>query len=862
MDRNHEKVVCTIDWELVLGAWMHDPFDKALSVRDHANRAKRHLSVALGKNHTISNRESSSKSADVIASVADRIPMPTSGYDGERAVNPSNGSLKIFHPVSAQPDEINISEISSFQIEDVISKIANQLPEDADARLRFLALWRLLPGKLSETFGLDYIRLPADTRVPDHSLIQHADITSGIKAARQSRYGHAILSVSLGPVQSFIQASRSLRDLWSGSTILSWLIFQGIRPILQDLGPTVMIYPALRGNSLVDLWLRQISGLEKLVPKPSSSSRRSPSLPNRFVALVPYGKDGKIASAFETASREAISSAWQSLADKIYDELNKEFSKFASDWGIQWDSQTNNYFDVTTSICPVDELNDSIMASLIGGQSNFGDVWNHAQKIREMQDVLPQSHKPRYDQGKAGQWQAQLEVSARISEANRFIRSIPQVPPRWPSGPKCSLFGTYEQMGPANLDDSATFWCSVSKVSNHQIDKIRKKDRFCAIALCKRFAPSMFLFDQLKLKKSDLPYPDTATIAAIEWLQKNLEEFKDWTSWNGQWLHQAGQGAEDDDPIPSKYDHKIRNAKESGSSPPSYYAILVMDADDMGLWLKGEHAPKVKEILHPKLRKYYENLDAEGLQVNRPVGPALHGAISEALSNFATYSVPHIVNGHHGTLIYSGGDDVLALLPARHAIQCAMDLYKAFRGDDGDVEGWAQYQERYLLAMGNKATLSAGIVYVHYKEDLRTALQVARDAEKASKTKGKDRMSLRFMRRSGEHSTCDLSWELANWFEDISYAFSSGVSDRWIYQLRRELSVLSVLPSDAVHAEIKRIIKRSQAMQDVKASSDVLSIDQWWPHYRSYTEGSISQLENFIQLCLGASFIARGVDGR
>ncbi|MCY4223882.1 MAG: type III-B CRISPR-associated protein Cas10/Cmr2 [Bacteroidetes bacterium] len=861
MDNAQERVICKTDWEHVLGAWMHDPFDKALSIRDHQSRALRHVQTALGKDHTISNVESTSKSADLIASIADRIPMPTAGYDGERAVNTSNGSLTIFHPVSAQPDEINVSEISSFQVSDAISSIVDQLPEDADAHLRFLALWRLLPSQLYDKFGLNYIRLPADTRVPDHTLIQHADITSGIKAASQFGCGYAILSVSLGPVQAFIQASRSLRDLWSGSTILSWLIFQGILPVLQNLGPTVMVYPALRGNSLVDLWLRRYSGLEKLIDLPSRVSRQSPSLPNRFVALIPYGKDGKIASDFETACREAISCAWQSLSNQVYGKLNQTFSQLDPDWGIHWESQVNNYFDVTTSICPINDLDDSMMASLIGGQSNFGNVWDHAQKIREMHDVIPYQEKPRFKQDKAGQWQAQMEVSARIAEANRSIRHIPQISPIFPSGPKCSLFGTYEQMGPANLDASATFWSEASKAHDHHIDKIRKKDRFCAIALCKRFAPSMFLQYQLNLKQSDLPYPDTATIAAIEWLQKYLNSFKNWHSWNGQWLHQRQQ-TEDDEKIPDTYWKEIRNAKRSDGSPPSYYAILVMDADNMGLWLKGEHAPKVKEILHPKLRKYYENLNTEGIQVKRPVGPALHGAISEALNNFATHSVPNIVHRHQGTLIYSGGDDVLALLPARCALQCAMDLYEAFQGGNGDIRGWTQVQQRYSLAMGDKATLSAGIAYVHYKEDLRAALQAARDAEKESKSNGKNRVTLRFMRRSGEHSRCDLSWKLANWFEDISNAFSSGLSDRWLYQLRRESSVLSHLPSNAVNAEIKRLINRSQAMEDVKASSEVTSIDQWWPHYRLHTKDSNSQLGNFIQLCLGAAFIARGVDGR
>ncbi len=133
---------------------------------------------------------------------------------------------------------------------------------------------------------------------------------------------------------------------------------------------------------------------------PSSLSRQSPSLPNRFVALVPCGLDSTIASAFETASKDAISSAWQSLSDQVYKKLNQTFSQLDPDWGNRWHSQVNNYFDISMSICPVNALNDSTMASLIGNQPNFGDVWDHAQKIREMHDVIPHHEKPRSNKTK------------------------------------------------------------------------------------------------------------------------------------------------------------------------------------------------------------------------------------------------------------------------------------------------------------------------------------------------------------------------------------------------------------------------------------------------------------------------------
>ncbi|MCY4674689.1 MAG: type III-B CRISPR-associated protein Cas10/Cmr2 [Bacteroidetes bacterium] len=851
MDCTEETAICETDWRRVLQAWMHDPVDKALSIRGHTERAKFFLSAALDGEQNVFDLERSSKSADIIASTAERLPMPKAGRYGERAVGISDGPLQIFHPVSAQPDELNIPNASEDEVSGVIKNIVCSLP--MDPRLRFLALWRLLPRDLYRKFGLDFTRLPADTRVPDHSLIQHADITSGIQAASQfGRDDWAILSVTLGPVQSFIEAARSVRDLWSGSALLSWLIFQGIRPIIRDLGPTVMVFPALRGNPLTDLWLREISHLKTLIPEPLSQARRAPSLPNRFVALVPNGKDGTIASAFANASRTGICTAWKRLADQIRDHLNPVFSSLDSGWAKHWDSQIGSFFEVTTSICPVKDLDEPTMASLIGGKQNFGEVWKDARKVRSLHEDIPLAHKPRYKQNKAGQWQAQLEVSARIAEAQRSIRHVPQVPAVRPAGPKCSLLGTYEQMGPASPRDSAEFW----RAAWESGIELRKRERFCAVALCKRFAPKQFLRYELDLCESDLRFPDTAIIAASEWLQRVDFKVK-----NGQWLHQR-QRCEDDESVPPDLWKKIKNAKKSHGSPPSYYAILAMDADDMGLWLKGEKAPYVKEIIHPKLREYFKQRNAEGLEAKRPVGPALHGAISEALNNFASFSAPSIVEDHCGTLIYSGGDDVLALLPARSAIRCALALRKAFCGQNGSVDGWAKHEDKHVLAMGNRATLSAGIAFVHVKEDLRGALRAAREAEKRSKDQGKNRLTLKFMRRSGERPSCDLPWELACWFQEAIETFRLGVSDRWIYQLRREEPVLSELPFEAMDAEIRRLIKRSEAMDDGKAPADAMPIDCWWSHFTDHAEDYGQRLKHFVHLCLGASFIARGFDGR
>ncbi len=168
--------------------------------------------------------------------------MPTAGANGERAVGPENGRIEVRHPVSVQASVLEGLAIDEVSVLETIGGIVDGLQA---ARSRFLALWRLLPERLAKRLGHGFVWLSADTRVPDHALIQHADIASGLWAS-EGVQGRAYLSLSLGPVQSFIAAARSVRGLWSGSAILSWLVFQGIRPILETLGPTALVYLALR----------------------------------------------------------------------------------------------------------------------------------------------------------------------------------------------------------------------------------------------------------------------------------------------------------------------------------------------------------------------------------------------------------------------------------------------------------------------------------------------------------------------------------------------------------------------------------------------------------------------------------------
>ena len=221
------------DWEDLLLAWLHDPFDKALRVQGHESRASRYATAALGSEVSRKGLHRLAARADVAAAIAERLPSPTAGTDGVRAVGPMDG-LRLTHPTSGASVELKPRSIepdterSAALIEEIVRGLAG--PRD-----RFLAIWRLLPDRIATEFDEDAARLPADTRIPDHTLFQHVDMTAGLHAAGAPE-GAAYLCFALGPVQPFIRAARSVRDLWSGSALLSWLAFQAMSPVIEKLG--------------------------------------------------------------------------------------------------------------------------------------------------------------------------------------------------------------------------------------------------------------------------------------------------------------------------------------------------------------------------------------------------------------------------------------------------------------------------------------------------------------------------------------------------------------------------------------------------------------------------------------------------
>jgi CRISPR-associated protein Cmr2 len=665
----------------------------------------------------------------------------------------------------------------------------------AEARRRFLHAWRC-PEEPAQA-GRSGIPLDPASQRSWGPVWAQADAQARLHAVGGEAQA-AFLSFSLGPVQTFIATARSVRDLWTGSYLMAYLAFQAMKPVLDRYGPTAFVFPALRGIPLVDEWLRRERGLSSL-PAPTTGEAidrlLTPCLPNRFLAVVRAGDEG---TGLARACEDACGRAWRQLASRVRDAIG---SNLPAGWDRLWDAQIASFFEIQALVVPWSEL--------------------HSDRLDRLQ--VPAG--PDYSR--------RLSVTFGSLDAARSARHVPayegqpddsgQVPA------KCSLMGSYEQMGPALLRESKDFWETASQQLELKGTRLRQREHFCAIALVKRFAWAGWLWSDLGLDAArDRRFDDTATIAARLWLAANPPVDPDeirhrHKTWNGQWLHWSGPHDDrDEDRMPDELFKIIPTKRKAAGPAPAYYAILALDGDRMGQRLRAL------------------NSDAH------------HAAFSAALANFALWAVPDIIERHHGELIYSGGDDVLAFLPTATSLNGAWQLRQAF-GSDG-------------AGLGRGATVSAGLVVVHYKEDLRFALEQARDAEKLAKNQGRDALGLTIVRRSGERTRVLVPWTLVGPLIRLVERFAlAQTTDRWAYKLRELLPTLRGLDESAAVQAIVR-----HAIQRVEQEDDRKFLESWANEVfeplldalETRGVGRPDAVESFVTLCQSASFLARGRDAQ
>ena len=228
----------------------------------------------------------------------------------------------------------------------------------------------------------------------------------------------AFLSFSLGPVQSFIASARTVRDLWTGSYLLSFLTFEAMRPILEKGDrERSFVLPTLEK---LPLWRLTAPGSGPVGDRPVDESLLLPCIPNTFIAVV----DREVADARARECEAACRALWRGIAEDVRHQLDdrirscEDLAAYCDGWERLWFEQLDSFFEIRTAILPWRMVDRAVL-----------ERWLPSSEIRADE--------------KGGLWDGRLKLLFRLMQAARSVRHVPAYFPDGSVPQKCSIMGSY-----------------------------------------------------------------------------------------------------------------------------------------------------------------------------------------------------------------------------------------------------------------------------------------------------------------------------------------------------------------------------------------------------------------------------------
>ena len=846
-------------WSQKISALLHDTPDKAADIISHEFRAERFQKLFGMESRNFN------KCADFAAAAADRLSFPDHKKSGLK--QDLSGIPAYPHPLGGS--ELKTTPFQSVsEAEEVSQKSMPYLLENDDPRAAFICAWRFWRNWASSC-DQRFSHLPADTRIPDHTIWNHLFVTTAFQGSLPTdEQGNAIkegkitpdnaprlLLFSLGPVQPFIAAARSTRDLWSGSYLLAYLISKALGQIALDLGPDHVLFPNLLDQPLIDFRLKdeiyERHQFSKNTEKQNLwnsfdylhrniSKLLTPSLPNRFMALLPAQlPNGQSADEYASHLVEDIQDELSDIADKVK-SLIQEINPPATDSldATRFHHQIENALEFQWQTIAIPQSAEELDEQLKILPESSGEEENPCKAFDAIRKMLenPQC-KEQYSLRPESNWAGLNALIAMLHDGTKSSRVFKA----WSDGEWKS--------GMNNLKDQLTGKEEAVLVISNQKNG-EEIESFC--------------------KDNELPkntFKPGEALGALT-LVKRLW----WHAWLGK-EKIFGCSANDlrkRHPMPNTHamalgqpfadsDEDEREAERA--THDKYFAILALDGDEMGKWISGAKAPKMDHCLSPEAEKFYKTNAPDFLNAPRALTPSWHLQFSEALGNFSFHCAQRIVEAFDGRLIYAGGDDVLAMLPAKDALSCARALRAAFRGEmeelnkiKGIMTGSSKKQhsdrstqlfnlkeDGYLrlhadsgskhgvqakllsdpldfpaIVPGPHADVSVGIAIAHFKSPLQDVVRAAQAAEKRAKRKpedgglGRGAVAITIFKRSGEILEWGSKWNstgtelLENLLEDLK---EKKLNKRFPHKLEAQLTpYLSQSTSVTADSDFEKVL--------------------------------------------------------
>ncbi|MBW2132849.1 MAG: type III-B CRISPR-associated protein Cas10/Cmr2 [Deltaproteobacteria bacterium] len=718
-----------------------------------------------------------------------------------------------------------------------------------DWKATSLAFWRFGPEKPSKKdLHTIWSLLPADTRVPDHTIWAHLDLTSAFAGAFMADVVEtpALFAMSFGPVQEFIAQSRSTSDLWAGSHLLSRIAWEGIKFICDKLGPDTVIFPQLRGLPLVDLWLMEetalpaflFDGLEWKERKTDANPLFCAALPNRFAAIVPADQVKDLSEEIKKHVRVWVQNEARIAVETLFKIAGFPFQETTPGF-IQATTQMKGFPEIHWAAVPWSLVKGSGHSMLETKELSFamkpffpektgkepGFLKSNAWKV--LKGAIAFGDVSFYKPNPGVLYPALYDLLDRLMAAAKTIRPFNQLIQQ---GYRCTLCGEREWIT-HNSDmlhhppgkRNQTLW---SEVASLKPSWAREGEHLCGICALKRLWPSRFVESIRKSIDIDVQryMVSTHTMALATSMARWLKNPKPLP----HCLESQLQGVHENAPLPKSLSDRLRdmdnnskmlcrrlpilmddlrekaqNEKQGdqfqkienrikevfGNKPEAYYGLILMDGDAMGAWLNGsekKYRIAFEDAWHSQIKLKTDAWKKENPKLKdylgepRPPSPARHMAISGSLSGFSLELARYVVEDlYKGKLIYSGGDDVLAMIAVDDMLEAMLLLRLIYSGIFQEKEkdeawrmilsqekkmldigrGHVRYKKQLFRMMGEKATASSGAVVAHHSAPLQMVLRTLRQTEKRAKDKGgRNAFAVTILKRAGGAVELTCPW--------------------------------------------------------------------------------------------------------
>lgn len=540
-----------------------------------------------------------------------------------------------------------------------------------------------------------------------------------------------IFQFTLGPVQGFVAQARRTRDFWAGSFILSWLSSVAIAAIQRQGGQVV--FPVPDGAYLRHLYNRASSQ----DPLPQQGS-----IPNRFRATT-----AKVPHNFQPQYvEEAVQSAWRALAQAVWQQ---DLHAIASDaTRAIWDRQVNDFWEIAWVLSEAGQA-----SSLLDRRKNWRNT------------VPPQEpgHKCMMMDG----WQELSGARATHLEiVDRFWEKLRQ-------GGQPGIDTDLRQ------GERLCAMAFIKRRFSRYFDSVKVPLSGPAANATPNSGDEAYIPSHVHGWKVPHAVPSVAFLAAAPWLAKAIEAadpkaFEDFDR-AARALTGYAEIAHVQDPSPRhEAEIDIRCVKEAATKKSGFKRrwagldgqVYFPSALENPRIFGQDKQRQARDTLHQlqKLRQsagqkdlpspYYAILLMDGDQLGKHMGDEdKQTPISQALNDF-TQAVGGIVRAHNGFLIYAGGDDVLALLPLEDALPAAAELQAKYR------DLFAQHSPK---GKPIDSTLSGAIEYVHFRTPLTRVLQDAHRLldDVAKEQTGRNAIAVRVWKPSGMAVQWAMPWEKA-----------------------------------------------------------------------------------------------------